>query len=72
MNHYMAQDMKEELGSLLGLVPSPQSEAVAHDFQELSLQSVPPLPPLKERKNGEWLSWQLKSEFVQPALDDHN
>ncbi|XP_063286365.1 myocardin-related transcription factor B isoform X2 [Pelobates fuscus] len=33
--------------------PSPQSEAVAHDLQELSLQSVQPLPPLKERKNDD-------------------
>lgn len=33
------------------LVPSPQSEAVTHEMEELSLQ--PTLPPLSERKNGE-------------------
>lgn len=49
----MTQD--EETGSSLHLAPSPQSEAVAHDFQELSLQSVQQLPPLKERKNGKCL-----------------
>lgn len=36
-----------------GSVPSPQSEAVTSELQELSLQSVPSLLPLKERKNGE-------------------
>ncbi|KAK1881633.1 Interleukin-1 receptor-like 2 [Dissostichus eleginoides] len=30
------------------LLPSPQSEAVTHEMEELSLQ---PLPPLNERKN---------------------
>lgn len=33
------------------LVPSPQSEAVTQDMEELTLQ--PTLPPLSERKNGE-------------------
>ena len=37
-----------EMSSLL--LPSPQSEAVTHELEELSLQ---PLPPLNERKNGE-------------------
>lgn len=37
-----------EMSSLL--LPSPQSEAVTHEMEELSLQ---PLPPLNERKNGE-------------------
>lgn len=31
---------------------SPQSEAVANELQELSLQPAPNLPPIKERKNG--------------------
>lgn len=35
-----------------GSVPSPQSEAVTSELQELSLQSVPSLLPLNERKNG--------------------
>lgn len=33
------------------LVPSPQSEAVTHDMEELSLQPTQSLPPLNERKN---------------------
>ncbi|KAL4659066.1 MKL/myocardin-like protein 2 isoform X3 [Arapaima gigas] len=33
------------------LVPSPQSEAVAHELEELSLQPHHNLPPLNERKN---------------------
>ncbi|XP_016280885.1 uncharacterized protein LOC103103617 [Monodelphis domestica] len=47
----------------LAAAPSPQSEAVANEFQELSLQPEltlslhpgrnPNLPPLSERKNGE-------------------
>ncbi len=36
-----------------GSVPSPQSEAVTSELQELSLQSLPSLVPLRERKNGE-------------------
>lgn len=35
------------------LVPSPQSEAVTHELEELSLQPTQSLPPLNERKNGE-------------------
>lgn len=35
------------------LVPSPQSEAVTHEMEELSLQPSQNLPPLNERKNGE-------------------
>lgn len=47
----------------LSAAPSPQSEAVANELQELSLQPEltlslhhgrnPNLPPLSERKNGE-------------------
>ncbi|XP_072532538.1 myocardin-related transcription factor B isoform X2 [Salminus brasiliensis] len=33
------------------LVPSPRSEAVTHDLEELSLQPSLGLPPIKERKN---------------------
>lgn len=35
------------------LLPSPQSEAVTHEMEELSLQPTQNLPPLNERKNGE-------------------
>lgn len=53
MDHPGAVDAEDELGPLAHLAPSPQSEAVAHEFQELSLQSSQHLPPLDERKNGE-------------------
>lgn len=49
----------------LSAAPSPQSEAVANELQELSLQPEltlglhpgrnPNLPPLSERKNGEYI-----------------
>lgn len=40
--------------------PSPQSEAVANELQELSLQPAPNLLPIKERKNGElWVTSPL-------------
>lgn len=35
-----------------GSAPSPQSEAVTNELQELSLQPAPNLLPLQERKNG--------------------
>uniref|UniRef100_A0A673VJ08 Uncharacterized protein n=1 Tax=Suricata suricatta TaxID=37032 RepID=A0A673VJ08_SURSU len=46
-----ALDAEDEVGPLAHLAPSPQSEAVAHEFQELSLQPSQHLPPLNERKN---------------------
>ncbi|ELW67668.1 MKL/myocardin-like protein 2 [Tupaia chinensis] len=51
MDHTGAVDAEDELGPLGHLAPSPQSEAVAHEFQELSLQPSQHLPPLNERKN---------------------
>lgn len=36
-------------------IPRLQSEAVASDLQELSLQPTPNLMPVTERKNGEFL-----------------
>ena len=36
-----------------GSAPSPQSEAVTSELQELSLQPAAKLLPLRERKNGE-------------------
>lgn len=56
MDHTGTLDTEDELGPLAHLAPSPQSEAVAHEFQELSLQSSQYLPPLNERKNGEFFS----------------
>jgi len=59
----------------LSAAPSPQSEAVANELQELSLQPEltlnlhhgrnPNLPPLSERKNGKWYS-ALMSHAVCP------
>ncbi|XP_072275289.1 myocardin-related transcription factor B-like [Pyxicephalus adspersus] len=66
MDHPMPQD--EETGSSLHLAPSPQSEAVAHDFQELSLQSIQQLPPLKERKNV--LQLRLQQRRTREQLVD--
>ncbi|XP_053722794.1 myocardin-related transcription factor B [Synchiropus splendidus] len=40
-----------ECGMSSLLVPSPQSEAVTHEMEELSLQPSQNLPPLNERKN---------------------
>lgn len=42
-----------DCGMMSLLLPSPQSEAVTHDMEELSLQPTQSLPPLNERKNGE-------------------
>ncbi|XP_077131276.1 myocardin-related transcription factor B isoform X1 [Ranitomeya variabilis] len=66
MEHRQAQE--DETGSLLHLAPSPQSEAVAHDFEELSLQSVQHLPPLKERKNV--LQLRLQQRRTREQLVD--
>ncbi|XP_010729089.2 myocardin-related transcription factor B isoform X3 [Larimichthys crocea] len=40
-----------DCGMMSLLLPSPQSEAVTHDMEELSLQPTQSLPPLNERKN---------------------
>lgn len=42
-----------EVAGTPGLAPSPQSEAVTSELQELSLQPAPDPMPLQERKNGE-------------------
>lgn len=54
MEHKRTVDLEDDLGLLSRLAPSPHSEAVAHEFQELSLQPNQYLPPLKERKNGKY------------------
>ncbi|KAG5853982.1 hypothetical protein ANANG_G00032630 [Anguilla anguilla] len=58
-----------------GSAPSPQSEAVAYELQELSLQSSPCLLPLQERKNVLQLRLQqrrtreeLASQGIMPPL----
>ncbi|KAK5850552.1 hypothetical protein PBY51_001421 [Eleginops maclovinus] len=52
-----------EMSSLL--LPSPQSEAVTHEMEELSLQ---PLPPLNERKNV--LQLRLQQRRTREQLVD--
>ncbi|XP_055978173.1 myocardin-related transcription factor B isoform X1 [Sorex fumeus] len=66
MDHSRALDAEDELGPLAHLAPSPQSEAVAHELQELSLQSSQHLPPLNERKNGSVVFWE--SGLQSPLL----
>ncbi|XP_063652773.1 myocardin-related transcription factor B isoform X5 [Pan troglodytes] len=66
MDHTGAIDTEDEVGPLAHLAPSPQSEAVAHEFQELSLQSSQNLPPLNERKNGSVVFWE--SGLQSPLL----
>ncbi|XP_040586879.1 myocardin-related transcription factor B isoform X2 [Mesocricetus auratus] len=68
MDHTGAIDTEEELGPLAHLAPSPQSEAVAHEFQELSLQSSQHLPPLNERKNV--LQLRLQQRRTREQLVD--
>ncbi|XP_066530060.1 myocardin-related transcription factor B isoform X2 [Hoplias malabaricus] len=50
------------------LVPSPRSEAVTHDMEELSLQPSPTLPPIKERKNV--LQLRLQQRRTREQLAD--
>ncbi|XP_055265503.1 myocardin-related transcription factor B isoform X4 [Moschus berezovskii] len=68
MDHTGALDTEDELGPLVHLAPSPQSEAVAHEFQELSLQSSQHLPPLNERKNV--LQLRLQQRRTREQLVD--
>ncbi|KAG9340340.1 hypothetical protein JZ751_021452 [Albula glossodonta] len=48
----MATNAAATPGTTPGSAPSPQSEAVTNELQELSLQPAPNLLPLRERKNG--------------------
>ncbi|XP_058891543.1 myocardin-related transcription factor B-like isoform X2 [Acipenser ruthenus] len=50
------------------LAPSPRSEAVAHELEELSLQPTPNLPPLNERKNV--LQLRLQQRRTREQLVD--
>lgn len=56
------------------LLPSPQSEAMTHDMEELSLQPTQSLPPLNERKNGKNVdvlsytyTWLLPCSLAYPT-----
>ncbi|XP_060795808.1 myocardin related transcription factor Ab isoform X2 [Neoarius graeffei] len=61
--------------SASGVSPSPQSEAMTSELQELSLQSIPTLLPLSERKNVLQIKLQqrrtreeLISQGIMPPL----
>ncbi|XP_043349289.1 myocardin-related transcription factor B isoform X7 [Dermochelys coriacea] len=68
MDHLGTADTEDDSGSLTNLVPSPHSEAVAHEFQELSLQPSQYLPPLNERKNV--LQLRLQQRRTREQLVD--
>ncbi|XP_073218497.1 myocardin-related transcription factor B isoform X10 [Lepidochelys kempii] len=68
MDHLRTADTEDDSGSLTNLVPSPHSEAVAHEFQELSLQPSQYLPPLNERKNV--LQLRLQQRRTREQLVD--
>ncbi|XP_054851033.1 myocardin-related transcription factor B [Eublepharis macularius] len=61
-------DPEDDSGLLPRLAPSPHSEAVAHEFQELSLQPIQCLPPLNERKNV--LQLRLQQRRTREQLVD--
>lgn len=46
------------------ITPSPRSEMVAHELQELTLQTNPRLPPLNERKNGEYYTGPTNYHYL--------
>lgn len=57
-----------DCGMLGLLVPSPQSEAVTHELEELTLQPTQNLPPLNERKNV--LQLRLQQRRTREQLVD--
>ncbi|XP_041133473.1 myocardin-related transcription factor B-like isoform X2 [Polyodon spathula] len=60
--------IEEDCGMQGLLAPSPRSEAVAHELEELSLQPTPNLPPLNERKNV--LQLRLQQRRTREQLVD--
>ncbi|XP_075623934.1 myocardin-related transcription factor B isoform X7 [Balearica regulorum gibbericeps] len=68
MDHSGTADAEDDSGSLPRLAPSPHSEAVAHEFKELSLQPNQYLPPLNERKNV--LQLRLQQRRTREQLVD--
>ncbi|KAJ7305782.1 hypothetical protein JRQ81_010148 [Phrynocephalus forsythii] len=68
MEHLGTMDPEDESGLLSRLAPSPHSEAVAHELQELSLQPTQYLPPLNERKNV--LQLRLQQRRTREQLVD--
>ncbi|CAI5792202.1 Uncharacterized protein PODLI_1B029123 [Podarcis lilfordi] len=68
MEHLGTVEPEDDSGLLPRLAPSPHSEAVAHEFQELSLQPIQCLPPLNERKNV--LQLRLQQRRTREQLVD--
>ncbi|XP_064528889.1 myocardin-related transcription factor B isoform X3 [Pseudopipra pipra] len=68
MDHLGPVDAEEDSGPPPRLAPSPHSEAVAHEFRELSLQPSQCLPPLTERKNV--LQLRLQQRRTREQLVD--
>ncbi|TRY89200.1 hypothetical protein DNTS_025388, partial [Danionella cerebrum] len=68
MESHGSLGLKGDLGKVGALVPSPRSEAVTHDLQELSLQPTQSLPPIKERKNV--LQLRLQQRRTREQLAD--
>ncbi|KAM6379028.1 myocardin-related transcription factor B isoform 5-T7 [Pluvialis apricaria] len=68
MDHLGTADAEDDSGSVTRLAPSPHSEAVAHEFKELSLQPHQYLPPLNERKNV--LQLRLQQRRTREQLVD--
>ncbi|XP_040539764.1 myocardin-related transcription factor B isoform X7 [Gallus gallus] len=68
MDHVGTVDAEDDPGTLPRLAPSPHSEAVAHEFKELSLQPSQYLPPLNERKNV--LQLRLQQRRTREQLVD--
>lgn len=71
MEHQASQGQlggEGDCGMLNLLLPSPQSEAVTHEMEELSLQPTQSLPPLNERKNV--LQLRLQQRRTREQLVD--
>ncbi|XP_067238613.1 myocardin-related transcription factor B isoform X1 [Chanodichthys erythropterus] len=68
MEPHESLGVKGDSGVLGVLVPSPRSEAVTHDLEELSLQPTQSLPPIKERKNV--LQLRLQQRRTREQLAD--
>ncbi|XP_041062036.1 myocardin-related transcription factor B isoform X1 [Carcharodon carcharias] len=67
MDHIQVSELEESVLQSL-ITPSPRSEMVAHEFQELTLQPNPHLPPLNERKNV--LQLKLQQRRTREQLVD--
>ncbi|XP_078415232.1 myocardin-related transcription factor B isoform X5 [Cetorhinus maximus] len=67
MDHIQVSELEDSVLQSL-ITPSPRSEMVAHEFQELTLQPNPHLPPLNERKNV--LQLKLQQRRTREQLVD--